>query len=212
MAAIGLHKPDDQTSLPAAEAVAFLAPLPVRCLRGVGAAAEASLAALGVGTVAELAAQPRAALARALGDRMAPALFEAARGRDASPVVAKAAPRAVSVEDSFRGVSSRQGAEDVLRVLAPDLVARCAEERARDGRRPRTLTLRWRLAPAAAKGGAAQRGSQRASASGMRSKQVFVHSNSKRALFATIQLRLTSSTRIAQRRCRRRCRRAAPGA
>ena len=165
----GLHKPDDQTTLPAAQAASFLAPLPVRCLRGVGAAAEAALAALGVDTVAALAAQPRAALARALGDRIAATLFEAARGRDASPVIAKAAPRAVSVEDSFRGVSSREGAEAVLRVLAPDLVARCAEERARDGRRPRTLTLRWRLAAvAAARGGAAaHRASQRASASGM---------------------------------------------
>ena len=86
-------------------------------------------------------------------------------GRDASPVVAKAAPRAVSVEDSFRGVSSREGAEDVLRVLAPDLVARCAEERRRDGRRPRTLTLHWRLAPPRADA-AAHRGAQRASASG----------------------------------------------
>ena len=160
----GLHKPDDQTSLPAAQAAAFLAPLPVRCLRGVGAAAEAALAALGVDTVAQLASTPRSALARALGDRVAAALFEAARGRDASPVVPKAAPRSVSVEDSVRGVTSREAAEAVLRVLAPDLVARCAEERSRDGRRPRTLTLRWRLAPT--RGAAAQRASQRASASG----------------------------------------------
>ena len=76
----GLHKPDDQTALPAAQAASFLAPLPVRCLRGVGAAAEAALGALGVHTVAQLAATPRAAIARALGDRAAATLFEAARG------------------------------------------------------------------------------------------------------------------------------------
>lgn len=32
----GLHKPDDQTVLPPPEAAAFVAPLPVRALPGVG--------------------------------------------------------------------------------------------------------------------------------------------------------------------------------
>ena len=32
----GLHKPDDQTVLPPLEAAAFVAPLPVRALPGVG--------------------------------------------------------------------------------------------------------------------------------------------------------------------------------
>lgn len=39
--AAGLHKPDAQTSLPAAAAEAFVAPLPVRALRGVGYHTEA---------------------------------------------------------------------------------------------------------------------------------------------------------------------------
>ena len=64
----------------AAQAAAFVAPLPVRCLRGVGHATEAALAALGVATVAQLRAQSRQALGRALGDRAAAALYEAARG------------------------------------------------------------------------------------------------------------------------------------
>lgn len=32
----GLHKPDDQTSLPNAEAMEFLGPLPVRAVPGIG--------------------------------------------------------------------------------------------------------------------------------------------------------------------------------
>ena len=41
--ASGLHKPDAQTALPAAQAAAFLAPLPVATLRGVGARLGSSL-------------------------------------------------------------------------------------------------------------------------------------------------------------------------
>jgi DNA polymerase iota len=151
----GLHKPDAQTCLPCREAARFVAPLPVRCLRGVGSAAERALAAppLRIATVAALRRAPARALAAALGsERLGALLAAAARGRDASPVVPKAPPKALSVEDSFRSVASHAAAARVLAALAPDLVARCAAERADTGRRPRTLTLKWRFAP---NGGAA---------------------------------------------------------
>jgi DNA polymerase iota len=151
----GLHKPDAQTCLPCREAARFVAPLPVRCLRGVGSAAERALAAppLRIATVAALRRAPARALAAALGsERLGALLAAAARGRDASPVVPKAPPKALSVEDSFGSVASHAAAARVLAALAPDLVARCAAERADTGRRPRTLTLKWRFAP---NGGAA---------------------------------------------------------
>jgi nucleotidyltransferase/DNA polymerase involved in DNA repair len=152
----GLHKPDAQTCLPSREAARFLAPLPVRCLRGVGSAAERALAAppLRIATVAALRRAAPRALAAALGsERLAALLAAAARGRDASPVVPKAPPKALSVEDSFRSVTSHAAAARILAVLAPDLVARCAAERGDTGRRPRTLTLKWRFAPDGGGGG-----------------------------------------------------------
>ena len=49
----GLHKPDAQTALPAAEAAAFVAPLPVRSVSGIGWKMEGDLRARGVTTLAE---------------------------------------------------------------------------------------------------------------------------------------------------------------
>jgi hypothetical protein len=62
----GLQTPNQQTSLPSSEAQAFLAPLPVRALRGVGRATERSLAALNIALCCQLASAPRDVLAREL--------------------------------------------------------------------------------------------------------------------------------------------------
>ena len=52
--ASGLHKPDDQTSLPASEALAFIRPLPVCVLRGAGYKTSRELKGIGVETVGQL--------------------------------------------------------------------------------------------------------------------------------------------------------------
>lgn len=77
----GLHKPDAQTSLPSCFASAFVAPLPVRALRGVGHRTEVALAAAGVGTVLQLRHMPPAQLCAAVGDKLASVLAEASRGQ-----------------------------------------------------------------------------------------------------------------------------------
>jgi nucleotidyltransferase/DNA polymerase involved in DNA repair len=51
--AASLHKPDAQTALPPSEVLAFLAPLSLRVLPGIGARAAGALAALGLNTVGE---------------------------------------------------------------------------------------------------------------------------------------------------------------
>jgi len=143
----GLHKPDQQTSLPSTEARAFVAPLPVRALRGVGRATEQSLEALNIALCCHLARAPRDVLAREFGPRLAAELSEAAVGRDGSGVAPKGPPKAVSIEDSFAGVRSKAACEAVLRVLVPDLATRLIEDGAEQrGRRAQTLTLSWRSA------------------------------------------------------------------
>lgn len=54
-------------------------------------------------------------------------------------------PKAVTVEDSFKSAEGYPGAEAVLRLLVPDLLARLREEWAENGRLPGTLTLKWRF-------------------------------------------------------------------
>lgn len=67
----GLHKPDDQTSLPCTEGAAFLQDLPVRVLAGVGYKHSKVLADVGVTTIQQLRELPHARLVGALGERTA---------------------------------------------------------------------------------------------------------------------------------------------
>ena len=48
--------------------------------------------------------------------------------QDATPVQDKGPPKSITVEDSFKDCSSLPAAEHVIKVLAPDLLARMAED------------------------------------------------------------------------------------
>eukprot|EP00878_Enallax_costatus_P020113 GHUV01021245.1.p1 GENE.GHUV01021245.1~~GHUV01021245.1.p1 ORF type:complete len:426 (+),score=135.49 GHUV01021245.1:409-1686(+) len=65
----GLHKPNGQTAITPAAAAAFIAPLPVRALPGVGYKSESTLKAWGVSTVADVRAMPKEKLVQLLGDK-----------------------------------------------------------------------------------------------------------------------------------------------
>lgn len=79
------RKPDGLTVVPPSRVQAFLDPLPVRRLHGVGPATEAALRALGITTVAELRAGSLAVLLERF-KRHGRTLFEFARGLDERPV------------------------------------------------------------------------------------------------------------------------------
>jgi len=85
--ASGLHKPDDQTSLPSSEASGFIRPLPVQVLRGAGYKTCCDLKSIGIETVAHLRAASKQRLMALLGDRVGAQLYEASRGRDRSVVL-----------------------------------------------------------------------------------------------------------------------------
>ncbi|KAK9826961.1 hypothetical protein WJX74_001872 [Apatococcus lobatus] len=142
----GLHKPDDQTTLPPSEAAAFVASLPVRALPGVGYKLNTELEQRGVMTAEELRRWSIADLAAAFGDRYATFLLQACRGQDPSPVQDKGPPKSITVEDSFKSCTSLPAARHILRILTPDLLTRIQEDWQETGRMAHTLTLKFRLA------------------------------------------------------------------
>ncbi|MGE5460917.1 MAG: DNA polymerase IV [Solirubrobacterales bacterium] len=122
---------------------AFLEPLPVRALWGVGEKTAETLSHLGVKTVGDLGRMPAAVLGRLLGEQHARDLHDLALGRDERPVVAYEAPKSVSHEETFG--TDLDAPEDLLReilALSYKVAARLRE----DGFRARTVTLKVRLA------------------------------------------------------------------
>lgn len=68
-------------------------------------------------TVRQMRDLPLAQLRAAVGEKLAYPLSEAARGRDATPVVPVGPPKAVTVEDSFKAAEGFAAADAVLWVL-----------------------------------------------------------------------------------------------
>ncbi len=88
------------TSVPPGEEAAFLAPLPVGALWGVGPKTEEQLVELGLRTIGDLARQSPAEMARRFG-KMGPELVERAQGRDDRPVTPEHEMKSLSGEITF---------------------------------------------------------------------------------------------------------------
>ncbi len=128
--------------IPSGEETAFLAPLPVERLPGVGPATAGSLAELGASTVGELAALDRASVEGALGSH-GRTVWELAHGRDASRVRPAAHPKTLSQESSFSPEE-----RDVSAILArlQELSEGLATSLGRERLRARRVTLKVRYA------------------------------------------------------------------
>ena len=113
--ASGLHKPDDQTALPASESSFFLRPLPVQVLRGAGYQTCRKLQAANVHTVGQLRAVPKHRLIALLGERTGACLHALARGHDGSAVAQTSAPKSITVEDSFKRCTTWEALALILR-------------------------------------------------------------------------------------------------
>ena len=96
-------KPDGMLLVPADAIVAFLHPLPVGALWGVGPRTEEQLHALGVRTVADVAHLPSSVLRRALGQAAGDHLAELAWGRDGRRVTPAVTERSIGSEHTFAG-------------------------------------------------------------------------------------------------------------
>ena len=99
--ASGRAKPDGMLVIPAGETLAFLHPLPVSVLWGVGATTEESLTKRGFRTIGDVARAPVHVLQRAVGDAAAHKLHELANGIDARRVTPGMEEKSVGHEVTF---------------------------------------------------------------------------------------------------------------
>jgi DNA polymerase-4 len=124
-----------------ADVLAFLWPMPVEALWGVGQASAERLHKLGVATVGELAALPVDAVVAALGNAAGQMLHSLAWGRDSRPVVAERAVKSIGHEETYpTDIVDRQELDRRL-VLMADRVAGHVREQ---GLVARTLVLKVR--------------------------------------------------------------------
>jgi DNA polymerase-4 len=138
-----LCKPDGMLVVDRDGVRAFLDPLPVGRLWGVGEKTGEVLSRLGIRTVNELGATPEAILTRVLGDQSARHLRALAHGLDDREVVPYEIPKSVSHEETFQ--RDLDADQDVLRELLA-LSGRVAARLRADGYRARTVVLKARLA------------------------------------------------------------------
>ena len=136
-----LRKPDALVEVPRGEERAFLAPLESRWLPGVGAKAFERFKALGLPTIADVAAAPRDLLRRAAGSS-AEHLRAAALGIDDRPVVTERdEAKSYSVQDTFdENIPDRESVLAILRGMTDKLMAGVRG----DGKAVRTVTVKVR--------------------------------------------------------------------
>jgi DNA polymerase-4 len=113
------RKPDGLFVIQPEEVDAFLLPLPVGRIPGVGKVTEEKLAKLGIKTVSDLRALERSKLEAEFG-RYGARLYELARGIDETPVVPNRPTQSISVEDTFE--------TDVLLAETEPMIRRLAEK------------------------------------------------------------------------------------
>ena len=137
-----MRKPGGITYVPAGEEAAFLAPLPIRRLPGVGPKSEERLAAAGIITIGGLAELTHERLASLLSGKVGEELRDRARGIDRRPVDGDPGEAiSMSSEETFeRDVVDRQELHARLRSMADDLAAGLV----RKGMTARTVTTKLR--------------------------------------------------------------------
>ncbi len=119
---------------------AFLAPLPVNMLWGIGPKTAARLSELGVRTIGDIARWPEAELARLFGEH-GREMARRARGQDDRPVMTEREIKSVSQETTFaRDLREDQAVEGTL----AELSAKVGERLRRQGLAGSTIKLKIR--------------------------------------------------------------------
>ena len=137
------RKPAGITVVPAGREAAFLAPLPVRLLPGVGPRAEERLTAAGVATIGALAGLDDAGLRAVLPGSVGKVLRDRARGIDPRDLELDAEQVSISAEDTFaRDLVDREHLHAEVRRLS-ELVSERLRRTSLSGR---TVTAKLRYA------------------------------------------------------------------
>jgi DNA polymerase IV len=134
-------KPDGQREVPPDGGPAFLAPLPVGRLWGVGPKTERQLAALGLRTIGDIARADAGYLERKLGGGGRD-LWELANGIDPRPVVPDRDAKSIGAEETF---DTDLGGAEALRPHVHAQALRVAHRLRRAGVRARTVQLKLKL-------------------------------------------------------------------
>lgn len=137
-----LDKPDGFVIVPPGTEQAFLDPLPVRRLWGVGKAGERQLHDLGITTIADLRRLDRQFLHKQLG-AWGDHLALLSRGIDSRAVVPEHRARSISNETTFAEDVSE---EEVLRAVVVDLAEQVGQRLRTGDYQGRTVQLKLRLA------------------------------------------------------------------
>lgn len=138
----GEGPPNAIQAVPPGEEAAFLAPLPVRELWGVGPKTAEHLAQLGIHTIGDIAAWSELELAQRFG-KNGYDIARRARGLDDRPVEINAETKSVSRETTFeRDVSDPEALRQTLRRLSGDIGHQLRQE----GLRGSTIRLKLRWA------------------------------------------------------------------
>ncbi|HEX2058767.1 MAG TPA: DNA polymerase IV [Actinomycetota bacterium] len=134
-------KPDGLLVIPPDGVRAFLHPLPVTALWGVGEATGETLRRLGIKTVGDLAAIPRRTLERAVGDSLGAHLAHLAAGEDDRPVTPHEPAKSIGSEETF--AADLDAHDAILREILR-LADRTAGRLRAKGLCGRTVTLKVR--------------------------------------------------------------------
>ena len=136
-------KPDGLLVVPVEATLAFLRPMPVGALWGVGGRTAELLRARAISTIGDLADTPVASLERALGTALATRLHELANGCDPRPVLTERPEKSIGRERTFvTDVDDDVVLRRELLGLADDVAARLR----RAGTRARGVSLKVRWA------------------------------------------------------------------
>jgi DNA polymerase IV len=140
--ASGVAKPDGLLVVPPERELAFLHPLPVERLWGVGAVTADKLHERGITTVGEVAQLAEAALVSMLGRASGRHLHALAHNRDPRPVRARRRRRSIGAQ---RALGRSPRSHDVIDATLIALVERVARRLRTAGRAGRTVVLRLRF-------------------------------------------------------------------
>ena len=140
--ASAVAKPDGLLVVPPDRELAFLHPLPVERLWGVGPVTAGRLHRLGITTVAQVAGFPEGALVTVLGRAAGRHLHALAHNRDPRPVERRRRRRSIG---SQRALGRRPRSAEELDSVLIGLADRVTRRMRAAGRRGRTVVLRLRF-------------------------------------------------------------------
>jgi DNA polymerase-4 len=137
-----LSKPDGLLVVEPGGEAAFLHPLPISRLWGVGPATLQRLEAIGVKTVGDIAALPEAAVVSALGEAHGTHLAQLARNIDERPVTPEHETKSIGNEETFpTDIRERAALEREIVRLSDRVAGRLRKS----GLEARTITLKLRF-------------------------------------------------------------------